>query len=163
MACKAIIAKTRALAASSEKNIPADPVSQGTHPLRQGCHWQSRRKVMFLKIAAAALLSIGMASSAFAQTAGSAGQGSGSGSGTSQSGTNGDAGTGSNSGSGNGSGATGSGDTGSASNPNQNGQNAGASGGDANDCQRQHAGDTSNPSPTSGDQSNKPDAANACK
>jgi hypothetical protein len=120
---------------------------------------------MFFKIAAVTLLSIGMATSAFAQTAGSAGQGSGSGSGsgTSQSGTSGDAGTGSNSGSGNGSGATGSGDPGAASNPNQSGQNAGASGGDANDCQRQHAGDTSNPSPTSGDQSNKPDAANACK
>ncbi|WP_259668733.1 hypothetical protein [Rhizobium lentis] len=40
---------------------------------------------------------------------------------------------------------------------------ANGSGGDPNDCQRQQAGGTGNPAPTSGNSSTQPDAANACR
>ncbi|WP_237352969.1 MULTISPECIES: hypothetical protein [unclassified Rhizobium] len=65
-------------------------------------------------------------------------------------------------------------DTGGSGNTNSNGAGANTtigagatgatgSGGDPNDCQRQQAGGTGNPAPTSGNNSTQPDAANACR
>jgi hypothetical protein len=125
----------------------------------------AKEEKMFLKILAVSAMSIGLATSAMAQTAGSAGQGSGTNSGAGSNGAD------SISGGANGSMGAGDGNSGTKGtldvNPtnstNMNGQNSGASGGDPNDCQRQQTGATGNPSPTSRNQSTRPDTANACK
>ncbi len=100
-----------------------------------------------MKMIAVSMLALGLATSAMAQSSG----------GTQNSGDNGSSTNGQSSG-----GTQNSGDNGgSQPQTNNNGQNAGASGGDANDCQRREAGNTKNPSKNNTAMANDP--ANACK
>lgn len=142
--------------------IPCEQILEHPCAVQVSSLSQHMEDEMFLKLLTVSAMALGLATSAMGQTSGSAGQGSGTGSGSNQTGTDGLTGSGSGSGAAGGANA-GAIDVNPTNSTSMNGQNSGASGGDGNDCQRQHAGSTANPSPTSGIQSNLPDAANACK
>lgn len=111
---------------------------------------------MLLRMMAVTAISIGLATSAMAQSGGGSGGGSSGGASGSGSGTT--SGTDAS-----GSGNTNASGTGANTTIGAGATGANSSGGDPNDCQRQQAGGTGNPAPTSGNSSTQPDAANACQ